>query len=145
MAELALGHVYEKPELCRVPGLCDAPEVESVMRIPVAGEVEKEEVQIKFLHGEGLHLEKREYTGIEPFDEVTGIEMIRETENVEIPALKLYAGENLIQADQISIQEDTLILTGSFQEEMEIRFAWEGYYEVNLYNKAGIPVKPFRI
>lgn len=145
MAELALGHVYEKPELCRVPGLCDAPEVESVMRIPVAGEVEKEEVQIKFLHGEGLHLERREYTGIEPFDEVTGIEMIRETENVEIPALKLYAGENLIQADQISIREDTLILTGSFPEEMEIRFAWEGYYEVNLYNKAGIPVKPFRI
>ena len=32
MAELALGHVYKQPELCKVPGLFDAPEFAGAKR-----------------------------------------------------------------------------------------------------------------
>ncbi len=213
LAELALGHVYERPELCRVPGLCDAPEFERAERVPTTysestyqrregiGEsypketgianTGQEEIRIYFRYGEGLHLETHGYTTAEP-----DIGYLRQEEQkqekqkqeelgewsvgqgqpkvqaVLVPALRLYqavcgsdlqksvpqklqegqlacerlSGEKAeIPVEEIQIQGNSLVLFGSFPEQVEICFAWEPYYEVNVYNAAGIPVKPFRI
>lgn len=195
LAELALGHVYERPELCRVPGLCDAPEFERAERIPAAypesscqknggtGEsteesypkeadiatIRQEEIRIYFRYGEGLHLETHGYTTAEPDVGYLGQS---KAQAVLVPALRLYqavCGSDLqksvpqklqegqltceclseekaeIPVEEIQIQGNCLVLSGSFPEQVEICFAWEPYYEVNVYNAAGIPVKPFRI
>jgi len=35
------------------------------------------------------------------------------------------------------------LILGEFSDDVTISFARTGYYEVNLYNKEGNPVKPF--
>ena len=165
LAELALGHIYERPELCRVPGLCDAPELERAERIS-AVHVEdtyvknagQEEIRIYLRYGEGLHLETHNYTRAEPAPEFLEHDpaecSAKPDPIVTVPALRLYEiffdesqseQEREIPAGQIRLQENTLILPGSFPEQVEVRFAWEPYYEVNVYNAAGLPVKPSRI
>lgn len=151
LAELALGHVYEKPELCQVPGLCDAPEFAGAERI--SGE--EDVICLRFRHGDGLHLEQHNYTTIEPeeawseVDEMTWTEGSVELDQAEIGALKLFSaatGEELTGWTASLDQEENLVfITGDLPEKVEVRFAWEAYYEVNLYNEAGIPVKPFRV
>jgi len=46
---------------------------------------------------------------------------------------------------EITLMDNEMILIGDCMEKVEISFAWEAYYEVNVYNCAGIPVKPFRV
>ncbi len=165
LAELALGHIYERPELCRVPGLCDAPELERAERISAvhvedtyvknAGQAE---IRIYLRYGEGRQLETHNYTRAEPAPEFLEHDpaecSAKPDPIVTVPALRLYEiffdesqseQEREIPAGQIRLQENTLILPGSFPEQVEVRFAWEPYYEVNVYNAAGLPVKPFRI
>lgn len=132
MAELALGHVYEQPELCKVPGLCDAPEFAGAKR-------EEDKIVIELAYAEGLHLEKYNYTTIEPTMQLEP--------DQEIGAMELLdAKSETLTGWSVSIGEnDTLVIAGVPADQVEIRFAWDQYYEVNLYNKAGIPVKPFRV
>ena len=47
------------------------------------------------------------------------------------------------------IQDDKLILTltvdGAPVVPETVSFAWEPYYEINLYNKEGLPAFPFQL
>ncbi|MDO4864949.1 MAG: sialate O-acetylesterase [Clostridia bacterium] len=43
------------------------------------------------------------------------------------------------------VEGECLVIDLPMAEHWKIEFAWQGYYEVNLYNAAGIPALPFRI
>lgn len=95
--------------------LCDAPEITGVKKKGI-------DLELLIRHGEGLHLTS------EP-----------------IQALKCYSqnGEEL-ESLSVEVQDEKLILHDC-QDVAEVRFAYEDYYEVNLFNKAGIPMKPFKL
>ena len=50
---------------------------------------------------------------------------------------------------KVEIQEDQLIVSLTVEGQPvipeEVSFAWEPYYEINLYNEAGLPAFPFRL
>ena len=93
--------------------LCDAPEFEKV-------EKEGNDLIISFLHSEGLHIsgEKLQEMQVETAD-----------------------GERK-DITEVRIQDEKLILPDC-ADVKKIFFAWTDYYEENLYNRAGIPAKPF--
>lgn len=93
--------------------LCDAPEA-------VKAEQINDTIRISFAHGKGLHLEGE-----------------------KIHALRcIFDDGNEADVTDAVIQDEQLILQGC-DGAKEIRFAIGDYYEVNLYNEARIPVKPF--
>ncbi len=96
--------------------LCDAPEFAGAQWADGT-------LTISFRHGEGLYLQtpegKRATEGAVNALEVDGA-----------PISGQIAGDKL----QIKLAE----------KPRHIAFAWTGYYQVNLYNAAGIPAKPFQ-
>ncbi|MGI6773518.1 MAG: sialate O-acetylesterase [Acutalibacteraceae bacterium] len=68
-------------------------------------------------------------------------------EGEELNACRLFDGRNEIEKYTASVSGDVLNITDkelSRAEEVEIRFAFEPYCEVNLYNSAQLPCKPFK-
>ena len=132
MAELAIGHMYNMPDKCKTPGLCDAPEFSEIQRLG------KNEIRIKLLYADGLHVEKHAYPCIDPIsreeDEAARKPVNDPINGFDVPGLK-----------SVSIENDELVLFGDFSENTPVAFAQGDYYEVNVYNKAGIPLKPFMV
>jgi len=114
LALLALGHVYGQDILC------DPPELESAC-------IEEKSLILTFRNAEGLHLKG---------ECVNALQLVTEEGNV------LDASEGEIIHGKLVVD---LRNTGcpDVRKIREIRFAQELYYEVNLYNGAGIPAKPF--
>ncbi len=50
-----------------------------------------------------------------------------------------------VSVDQFEVTDNVLHLIGDFPESVTITFATTPYYEVNLYNAADIPAKPFMV
>ena len=96
--------------------LCDPPEFLSALRVP-------EGIRINFRYADGLHLKG---------DMVNAL-IITDADGKEITPSK------------VSVVEDGLLITGEFPENSTISFAMTGYYEVNLYNNADNPAKPFEV
>lgn len=98
--------------------LCEAPEATPAKWVD-------RQLVIPFLHaGEGLRL-KGEH----------------------LKSLEIYAGDREIQPDQIEVSGDAIVVKADGLQSashIEIRFAYRNYAEVNLYNSAGLPAKPFR-
>ncbi len=95
--------------------LCDAPEL-------LSAEKADGNITICFSHGEGLHIAGdilHAMIGVDP------------------------AGESR-DISHAEIRNETLILHGCADIAV-LRFARTDYYEVNLYNAAGIPAKPFEV
>jgi sialate O-acetylesterase len=62
----------------------------------------------------------------------------------EIKSLIVRQGECMREIQKYEIDTKvTLTLESLSEEPLEILFAQEGYCEVNLFNEAGLPVKPF--
>lgn len=64
----------------------------------------------------------------------------------KLQAISLTVNGRPISCDSASVMGDTLILSAkeiSKDARMEVRFAWSGYCEVNLYNSVGLAAKPF--
>lgn len=97
--------------------LSESPEVDSYT-------IEDNIIKIKFRYaGNGLHLQGEKLNGLQVLVDVKDINDF----NTDI------------QGDIIYIN-----ISNEFKKgKIEIRFAWKGYVEVNLYNSAGIPAKPF--
>ena len=93
--------------------LCDAPEFSSVKR-------QRDTLELSFSHGQGLHLKGDILQAMQA--------KRRDGTEKSVTAAKIL-GDRLV----LSEMEDVV----------ELSFAKTGYYEVNLFNGAGIPVKPF--
>lgn len=98
---------------------CDAPEAESAGRI---GNI----VEVLFKHAEALQCAEE-----------------------KINAVQIYIGEQEIADTEYELQISGNKLIISWKSELpgqlRIAFARTNYYQVNLYNEANIPVKPFEI
>lgn len=114
LALLALGHVYGKDILC------DPPEMESVSSC-------EGKAVISFRNADGLHIDG---------DSVNAFQV--ETEDGQI----INADEGRVDGDKLILSLPNLQIPNV--KINSIRFAQEPYYEVNLYNAAGIPAKPFK-
>ena len=97
------------------PILCDAPELESAQK-------RGGQILLRFAHAAGLH------KTCDALQAMVGIDASGESREITTAR----------------IENDTLILTDC-EDICALAFARTGYYEVNLYNAAGIPAKPFEV
>ena len=106
---------------------------------------------IRFENGGGLHLQAPENGGFtEEEKEAIGFndpdvpESLGAEENLKALIETVPAGD--VAAE---IRDDTLrisvIKDGQAVKPETVRFAWTPYYEINVYNEAGLPVYPFEI
>lgn len=98
--------------------LCEAPEVAGV-------KLANGRLEISFRHaGDGLHLKGR-----------------------RLKSLELFADGSQVKDLKISVGQDTVFVQANgarSAKTLEVRYAGQNYAEVNLYNSAGLPAKPFR-
>lgn len=98
--------------------LCEAPEVNEV-------KLKGDRLVISFLHaGDGLYLK-----------------------GDRLESLEILADGQPVSNSKISVSKDTLVVQSeSFRsvKSLEILYAWRNFAEVNLYNSAPLPAKPFR-
>ena len=80
------------------------------------------EIILRFAHGEGLTIRGDALRA-----------MVGVTESGECRAL-----------NRAKIRENALILPHC-EEIRQLKYAWTGYYEINLFNAAGIPALPFEV
>lgn len=80
-------------------------------------------LHIQFDHADGLHLYGDELNAL---------------------CIKGESGE-VVPYNLVSINDDTLILDGKFEQTLNIQFACTPYYEVNIYNRSEIPAIPFEV
>ena len=97
------------------PILCDAPELESAQK-------QGGQILLRFAHAAGLH------KTCDALQAMVGIDASGESREITTAR----------------IENDTLILPDC-EDICALAFARTGYYEVNLYNAAGIPAKPFEV
>ena len=97
------------------PILCDAPEPESAQK-------QGGQILLRFAHAAGLH------KTCDALQAMVGIDASGESREITTAR----------------IENDTLILPDC-EDICALAFARTGYYEVNLYNAAGIPAKPFEV
>ena len=98
--------------------LCEAPELCNV-------EVQDGRLQLKFANAG------------------TGLEIRGNTLN----AIQINVNGKNIRHSKITAEGDTLYIdSGAIQKtaKLRVKFAWQGYCEVNLYNSAGLSAKPFQ-
>ncbi len=98
--------------------LCEAPEA-------AGARLENGRLVISFHHaGDGLHLKGR-----------------------YLKSLELFADGRQVKDLKIAVLRDTVTVQANGVQSakgLEIRYAYQNYAEVNLYNSAGLPAKPFR-
>lgn len=98
--------------------LCENPEPADILR-------QEGRLLCFFKHAEGLHIQ-----------------------GGALQALEVKAGGNVLENWSAQVDNNCLIITSSDihpEEEAELFFAEKGYCEVNLYNAAGLPAKPFHV
>jgi len=136
LAGLALKHIYGKNEI-----LADAPEFISAKR----GE---DGVVIEFANADGLYKKEENYTSYNGF----GLDRIRPellpkvTDGVN--ALVVSVNGTVVEDVKVATNNTSLVLKSeAFADGAEIcvKYAKTGFYQLNLFNKADIPVKPFAV
>ncbi|MBQ9122917.1 MAG: hypothetical protein IJY10_05420 [Lachnospiraceae bacterium] len=136
LAGLALKYVYGKNDI-----LADAPEFVSAKR-------ENEVVTIEFAYANGLYKKEEEYTSYNGFslDRIRPELLPKITDGVN--ALEVLVNGEVAEDVSVSIDNENLVLKcDSFVKATEIcvKYAKTGFYQLNLFNKADIPVKPFAV
>ena len=122
---LALAHVYGMNIAAEAPRA-------------ISAKAEDDHVVIRFANGKGLHLEPATNGGWdEPLEKDPEKNFLSNFRTVPEGAL-----EAEIQDDQVLLK---LMVDGQPVIPEEVSFAWEPYYEVNLYNEAGLPAFPFQL
>lgn len=133
LALLAKKHVYQEDILA------DPPEAEKIER-------DGDKIKIYFNHGSGLYKKELEFDNYNGFDVSDIDEEFIPPVLDGINGLKVFADEKEIVDGKCYVTDNMLIvLADAIKEAKEIRveFAETGFYQVNIYNAAGLPVKPF--
>lgn len=121
--------------------LADPPEAETL-------ELNGDKIKISFHHGTGLYKKEADFESYNGFH-------VSEIDKQYLPpvldgvnGLKVFADEIEIVDGKCHVEEDMLIVQAKeLREAKEIRleFAETNFYQVNINNAAGLPVKPFRL
>lgn len=121
---------------------------------PIGKSVERtsdDTIEICFENGDNLHLVSQDFAGYNGFT----VEEIKEEDPSLVPpvldginALTVLANGQPIQDAQCSISDHILTVKSAELhgvQDIVVQFARTGFYKVNLYNKAELPVRPFEI
>lgn len=119
--------------------LADAPEAAEIVRKGAA-------VKISFRNGNGLYKKECDFSSYNGF----ALSEIREDLIPPvlggINGLRVYADGEAVPDAVCSVENDCLVIRADGLEKAEqvrAEFAQTGFYQVNLYNEAAIPAKPF--
>lgn len=136
LALLAEKYVYGKSGI-----LADAPEADSMTE-------EGDTLQIRFKNGQGLQKKETDFSSYNGF-------LCSEIDKSLLPpvldginGLKISADGRPVTDAVCRTAEDRLLIDSANlcnAEEICVEFAQTGFHQVNLYNEAGLPVKPFRL
>jgi len=136
LAGLAQKYIYGKKDL-----LADSPEVNSVTRTPGR-------VVIEFKYADGLYKKEEDFSSYNGFS----LEQIRPellpkvTDGVN--ALHVLVDDKEVSDVTVAVEGTSLVLNSTaFTEgaEIQVRYAKTGFYQLNLFNQADIPVRPFAV
>lgn len=64
----------------------------------------------------------------------------------KLNAVRIFCEDGRVKIKSCTVKDNTLILrteNARVKNNIRVEFAWTPYYEVNLYNEAGLPAKPF--
>lgn len=136
LALLAEKYIYGRSDL-----LADSPEVASAIR-------KEDAIVIEFYNGEGLYKVEEDFNSYNGF----ALEQIRPellpkvTDGVN--GLNVLVNGKEISDVAVSIDGDKLVLKGvalASATEVQVKYAKTGFYKANLFNRSGIPVRPFSV
>lgn len=103
------------------------------------------------IYGEDILCEAPELLNAEVSEGAVELKFANTGSGLQIKGKKLNAIELTVDGSKIkskvSVKKDTLRIRADsihMASKVEIRFAWTGYCEVNLYNSANLPAKPFK-
>lgn len=136
LALLAKKYVYGEEEI-----LADAPEADQA-------EKEGDTLAIRFTNGRGLHIKDVDFSSYNGFACKDIDEKLLPPILSGVNGLKVLAdGKILVKAVCRTEENRLLIRADELQDAKElcVEFAQTGFYQVNLYNEAEIPAKPFTV
>lgn len=136
LALLAEKYIYGKSEL-----LADSPEMATAVR-------KEDSVIIGFYNGEGLHKTEEDYSSYNGFtlDKIRPELLPKVTDGVN--GLQVLVDGKEVSDVAVSVDGDVLVLKSAVfanAAEVQVKYAKTGFYQLNLFNKAGIPVRPFSV
>lgn len=118
----------------------DAPQADGLTRV---GE---DAVSIHFRHGEGLHVHPADFSAYNGFPaEELPAELLPPVLD-GINGLRVLADGAALENARCAVQNGRLLIRGEAlktAEHVRVEFANTGFYQVNLYNAAGLPAEPF--
>lgn len=134
LALLAQKYVYGQDVLA------DAPQADGLTRV---GE---DAVSIHFQHGEGLHVHPADFSAYNGFPvEELPAELLPPVLD-GINGLRGLADGAALENARCAVQNGCLLIRGETlktAKHVRVEFANTGFYQVNLYNAAGLPAEPF--
>lgn len=136
LALLAQKYIYGKEEL-----LADSPEVASATCTP-------DGVVIEFHYADGLYKKERTFDSYNGFslDQIRPELLPKVTDDIN--GLQVLVDGEEITDVTVQIDGTSLVLKSTaFTEgaEIQVKYAKTGFYELNLFNQADIPVRPFAV
>ena len=131
---LARKYVYGEGSL-----LADAPEA-------LDAEWRGDSVCVRFAHAEGLAVKEHDFGSYNGFDCEELPQELLPPVLCGVNGLRVLLDGNAMEEAQITVRSGELTICGDSlrdARELQLEFAQTGFYQVNLYNEAGIPAKPF--
>lgn len=135
LALLADKYVYGRKSI-----VADAPEMGRMIK---NGNL----LRIWFKNGQGLYIREEDFSSYNGFSCSEINERLLPPVLDGVNGLKVLVDEKVLVKATCSTEEDWLLISSEDlykAKEICVEFAQTGFYQVNLYNGAGIPVKPFR-
>lgn len=135
LALLAKKYVYGSSEI-----LADAPEMEQIIK-------EGDTLVIQFANGQGLHIKDIKFSSYNGFACMDIDEKLLPPILNGVNGLKVMADGNVLMNAVCKTEGNRLLIHSEKlcdAKEICVEFAQTGFYQVNLYNEAKIPAKPFQ-